>query len=41
MKEAAHIQIPDLLHKTRSGPNNSIVQRVHERGDKVVVNGAK
>lgn len=38
MKEAPASQV---LHNTRSGPNTSDVNRVHERGDKVVVNGAK
>ena len=42
MKEAALNQAThSQKRKTRQGTNNESSKRVHERGDKVVVNGAK
>ncbi len=41
MKEAPCNQIPSSLTKTRSGSSTIPQIKTHERGDKVVVNGAK
>jgi hypothetical protein len=41
MKEPLSFQSPILVSKTRNGNSNAFVPKPHERGDKVVVNGAK
>ena len=41
MKEAPTSSVPFLCQKTRNGITPSYSPKIHERGDKVVVNGAK
>ena len=41
MKEAPQNMSPLLVNKTRNGLNVPVPPKIHERGDKVVVNGAK
>jgi len=41
MKEALQTQTTVLVNKTRNGSTTRVPSNLHERGDKVVVNGAK
>lgn len=41
MKEAAQPEVATATPNTRNGNAVPLVRKIHERGDKVVVNGAK